>query len=70
MRLEHHLVGGYVRYISPHIIIIIIMHWASLVRHPVHTSIIEVLIFNTRKVPDYIPIQPWLHVHVCHISLH
>ena len=26
MRLEHHLVGGYVRYISPHIIIIIINH--------------------------------------------
>ena len=26
MRLEHHLVGGYVRYISPHIIIIIIIH--------------------------------------------
>ena len=24
MRLEHYLVGGYVRYISPHIIIIII----------------------------------------------
>ena len=24
MRLEHHLVGGYVRYISPHINIIII----------------------------------------------
>ena len=24
MRLEHHLVGGYVRYISPHIIISII----------------------------------------------
>ena len=24
MRLEHHLVGGYVHYISPHIIIIII----------------------------------------------
>ena len=23
MRLEHHLVGGYVRYVSPHIIIII-----------------------------------------------
>ena len=23
MRLEHHLVGGYVRYISPYIIIII-----------------------------------------------
>ena len=28
MRLEHHLVGGYVRYISPHIIIIIIMYSA------------------------------------------
>ena len=26
MRLEHHLVGGYVRYISPHIIIIINCH--------------------------------------------
>ena len=26
MRLEHHLVGGYVRYISPYIIIIIIVH--------------------------------------------
>ena len=25
MRIEHHLVGGYVRYISPHIIIIIII---------------------------------------------
>ena len=25
MRLEHHLVGGYVRYISQHIIIIIII---------------------------------------------
>ena len=25
MRLEHHLVGGYVGYISPHIIIIIII---------------------------------------------
>ena len=30
MRLEHHLVGGYVRYISPHIIIIItILHWQT-----------------------------------------
>ena len=24
MRLEHHLVGGYVRYISPHIIILLV----------------------------------------------
>ena len=36
MRLEHHLVGGYVRYISPHIIIIImymyymyVFHWLA-----------------------------------------
>ena len=26
MHLEHHLVGGYVRYISPHIIISIIIN--------------------------------------------
>ena len=34
MRLEHHLVGGYVHYISPHIIIIIITTskiWTKLV---------------------------------------
>ena len=30
MRLEHHLVGGYVRYKSPHIIIIIIITWLAL----------------------------------------
>ena len=24
MRLEHHLVGGYVRYISPHIILLLL----------------------------------------------
>ena len=29
MRLEHHLVGGYVRYISPHIIIIITMEFCA-----------------------------------------
>ena len=30
MRLEHHLVGGYVRYISPYIIIIIeIQEWTK-----------------------------------------
>ena len=28
MRLEHHLVGGYVRYISPYIIIIIIIKYS------------------------------------------
>ena len=31
MRLEHHLVGGYVRYISPHIIIIIMYSVQDLV---------------------------------------
>ena len=31
MRLEHHLVGGYVRYISPYIIIIIIMNFKEVV---------------------------------------
>ena len=29
MRLEHHLVGGYVRYISQYIIIIIIMYFTK-----------------------------------------
>ena len=29
MRLEHHLVGGYVRYISPYIIIIILYSQSS-----------------------------------------
>ena len=37
MRLEHHLVGGYVRYISPHIIIILLLlirkHWATIQIH-------------------------------------
>ena len=37
MRLEHHLVGGYVRYISPHIIIIVLlsssMKWTPGVVH-------------------------------------
>ena len=47
MRLEHHLVGGYVRYISPHIIIIIIiivvskmtpMHMRSIGYPPFHKT--------------------------------
>ena len=42
MRLEHHLVGGYVRYISPHIIIIIIIIiieiWACFGKHLFLTS--------------------------------
>ena len=34
MRLEHHLVGGYVRYISPYIIIIIITrHHGKTIMH-------------------------------------
>ena len=39
MRLEHHLVGGYVRYISPHIIIIII--------RSEHTSCNQPVLFRT-----------------------
>ena len=27
MRLEHHLVGGYVRYISPYIILLLTVEW-------------------------------------------
>ena len=38
MRLEHHLVGGYVRYISPHIIIILLL--ISLKRNHVRTHIV------------------------------
>ena len=30
MRLEHHLVGGYVRYISPYIIIMLYFHHANI----------------------------------------
>ena len=33
MRLEHHLVGGYVHYISPHIIIIIIMKLSQVTKN-------------------------------------
>ena len=33
MRLEHHLVGGYVRYISPYIIIIIIKYHLNIILH-------------------------------------
>ena len=39
MRLEHHLVGGYVRYISPHIIIIIIIvlsNFSHIISHDVY----------------------------------
>ena len=31
MRLEHHLVGGYVRYISPHIILLLLWSWGIFV---------------------------------------
>ena len=55
MRLEHHLhvVGGYVRYISPHIIIIII--------------IIMVVVYSTCYVCVVKQIHTcrYLHVHVC-----
>ena len=33
MRLEHHLVGGYVHYISPHIIILLLLLHVSFVNY-------------------------------------
>ena len=47
MRLEHHLVGGYVRYISPHIIIIIIKLSSLLIFFCSHTC---------EKVLNYKPV--------------
>ena len=32
MRLEHHLVGGYVRYISPHIILLLLYYYNIIIR--------------------------------------
>ena len=34
MRLEHHLVGGYVRYISPHIIILLLLYYKKYSKTP------------------------------------
>ena len=51
MRLEHHLVGGYVRYISPHIIIIIIM---TLIKQEKLVFILVILyIWEYLLVPEY-----------------
>ena len=49
MRLEHHLVGGYVRYISPHIIIIII----KVLGLPQKTSDVGDLLSNIHKEEKY-----------------
>ena len=55
MHLEHHLVGGYVRYISPHIIIIIIIKqriWLSNIKQttsPNAYSLYERLAGNQRN---------------------
>ena len=46
MRLEHHLVGGYVCYISPHIIIIIIKFPEVMVK-------ITMQLVTTSYAPDY-----------------
>ena len=43
MRLEHHLVGGYVHYISPHIIIIIII---IIILHYISPHIIIIIIIG------------------------
>ena len=69
MRLEHHLVGGYVRYISPHIIIIIIITKLlypkiSNFGYPVPEIMHSLLVLNTAlKRPilapllGYVPVQ-------------
>ena len=56
MRLEHHLVGGYVRYISPHIIIIIIYHSRMLINQ-------FRLIITTKFVSSpflFVDLQEWV----------
>ena len=51
MRLEHHLVGGYVHYISPHIIIII----ASCATHRVSHQ-------PNRTIYNYLDIHVCMHM--------
>ena len=52
MRLEHHLVGGYVRYISPHIIIIIINNFTTVARESRrHGSKYVTILSNLLKLP-------------------
>ena len=50
MRLEHHLVGGYVRYISPHIIIIINDEFKTLIRFERHVVPNSVSLFKDRMI--------------------
>ena len=60
MRLEHHLVGGYVRYISPHIIIIVIIifrHLGTLNRfaQPNNWNVVNTGSYNTVQKPRWLP---------------
>ena len=58
MRLEHHLVGGYVRYICPHIIIIIQimtdLTYFSDCYESYHTHIINMATHAQRRVYEYV----------------
>ena len=57
MRLEHHLVGGYVRYISPHIIIIIynlIDSWLAVVEE---THMLKLGSMRKVSPPDEIAVK-------------
>ena len=48
MRLEHHLVGGYVRYISPHIIILLLLKLNNQHVRDVAKSVGRKLIFTSQ----------------------
>ena len=68
MRLEHHLVGGYVRYISPYIIIIIIITWASMyymVGHVLHGHVLHGHVLHGH-VLHMVQLEHVLHGHVLH----
>ena len=61
MRLEHHLVGGYVRYISPHIIIII-SKFASTLQFKVSNYVFFFVLNITVIIFKYLTLlQPQFH---------
>ena len=71
MRLEHHLVGGYVRYISPHIIIIInqtrlvLSNWLHLVIEADRKSVLSSE-FLKSNVSENTPTIEYLQPHPEH----
>ena len=50
MRLEHHLVGGYVRYISPYIIIIYYYYYAVHDDNTTHTCTGSTLVLTWETI--------------------